>query len=480
MTTEQQAPRALGAQLVVLGVVAVALPLLLALTPRLFNDGDTSWHLAAGRLILDNGAVPAVDNFSFTFAGRPWHAHEWLAEAIMAATHAADGWSGLAFLTAASVTALMLTVGIEVRRWVSPLALAVILLALFATLAPYILARPHVLAWPLLAGWAVLLMRAREAGRAPPLAAAVLMLVWANLHASFIFGLLLIGPFALEALVEEVDKRATILRWGAFGLLSLLLACLTPHGPAGLIFPLQVSVMEALPLISEWRPTLLTEKRNFQLALFATILFALARGLKVPLIRLLLLIALLYLAFEHVRHQALLAILGALLLAEPIGRIGPPARIPAPRLPDSGKLALALAVIVLIVGAARIAVPMERPDSSSNPHSAIAQIPPALRTRPVLNSYGFGGPLILAGIRPYIDGRADMYGDAHILEHDRIVRGDRAAFDAAVRRWDIGWTIVMPKAPLAAMLDRTPGWRRVYADKWAVIHVRDGSSAPVR
>ncbi len=40
----------------------------------------------------------------------------------------------------------------------------------------------------------------------------------------------------------------------------------------------------------------------------------------------------------------------------------------------------------------------------------------------MFNGYNFGGPLILAGIKPYIDGRADMYGDAFVLEWWDIVQ----------------------------------------------------------
>src|SRR5262245_28551789 len=46
----------------------------------IFNDGDTFWHLATGEWILRHGAVPTKDPFSYTFAGGPWQAHEWLAE----------------------------------------------------------------------------------------------------------------------------------------------------------------------------------------------------------------------------------------------------------------------------------------------------------------------------------------------------------------------------------------------------------------
>ena len=75
-------------------------------------------------------------------------------------------------------------------------------------LIPMMLARPHVLAWPLLALWTWLMLRARERDRAPPLAAALADGVWANLHGSFVFGLAIAAAFGLEALVAAPDKDA--------------------------------------------------------------------------------------------------------------------------------------------------------------------------------------------------------------------------------------------------------------------------------
>lgn len=111
---------------------------------------------------------------------------------------------------------------------------------------------------------------------------------------------------------------------------------------------------------------------------------------------------------------------------------------------------------------------------------AIAAVPPDLRRAPVFNDYNFGGSLILAGVRPFIDGRADMYGDAFVRDFDAAANGDDAAFAAAVRRWGIRWTILMPRSPLVARLDAAPGWRRVHADRWAVIHTTDAPPGPLK
>ena len=90
-----------------------------------------------------------------------------------------------------------------------------------------------------------------------------------------------------------------------------------------------------------------------------------------------------------------------------------------------------------------------------------------------------GGPLILSGIRPYVDGRGDMYGDELVLDYVRIIHGDKAAFDAAVRRWNIRWVILSDQnRNLIEVLDRSPEWRRLYRDRVGVIYVRQAEAQP--
>jgi hypothetical protein len=110
-------------------------------------------------------------------------------------------------------------------------------------------------------------------------------------------------------------------------------------------------------------------------------------------------------------------------------------------------------------------------------------VPAGLRSQPVFNEYSFGGPLILAGIKPYIDGRSDMYGDAFVADYAAIGNGDWARFNRTVERYGIKWTILPAgDAELIRDLDRSGQWRRIYADKVGVIHVRreapSASAAP--
>jgi hypothetical protein len=136
----------------------------------------------------------------------------------------------------------------------------------------------------------------------------------------------------------------------------------------------------------------------------------------------------------------------------------------------SQRIALAGAALLVAV---RLIMPLEPPDNEANPWKLIAMVPPELRSQPVLNGYTMGGPLILSGIRPYIDGRGDMYGDEHVVGYSRIAHGDAALFADAVRRWNIRWTILPNDSKLIGLIQRSPDWRLVARDKVGVIYARN-------
>jgi hypothetical protein len=463
-----------GARAPALGA-AVLLPALLALAlvlfaPQVFNDGDTYWHVAAGNWMLDHHQVARADPFSFTFAGRPWHAHEWLAEIAMALAWRAAGWAGVAVLCALAAAAALALLARGFNRRLDPLGAAVALILVAGCLSPSLIARPHLLMLPLLAAWTLALLDARALDRAPGRGWWLLILVWANLHASVILALALIGPFALEALIApDADRWRVARQWGLFGIGALAAALITPFGVAGLLFPLQVSGMASLNSIVEWRPPDFQHPQPLEAALLAGV-FILARGgVSLPVMRLGLLLVLIHLALGHTRHQVLLAVIGGLIVAEAVGG-APRFGRAAGKAPVAVPLLAAVLAIVLI--GARLAAPIVRRDGPVSPISALAHVPPDLRARPVLNGYGMGGYLIFQGVRPFIDGRTDMYGDAFNARYDAAMAADAPALQAVLNDDRIAWTILDPDAPAVKALDSDPGWRRLYAAQFAVIHVR--------
>ena len=443
-----------------------------AFAPAVLGDGDTWSHVAAGDWMLDHRAVPHVDPFSHSFAGAPWVAHEWLSEVALALAHRGAGWAGVTLLTGLAAAGAIAIVSRRVARELEGPAVAVVLLLAFMLLAPGLLARPHILALPCLALWFDGLMTAGERGRAPSLWLAPVMLLWANLHGGFLFGLALAPLFALEALIAAPpQQRLAVARgWLLFGLASLIAALATPFGVEGLLFPLRLMSNGAISGIGEWRAQDFSRPGAFELALLALLGFALLKPLRLPPLRVALLLGLAHMSLQHARHEMLFAMIVPMLLARPMQQAlsgAPIAPAPAPRAWWVGALIAALAL-----SGARLALPLARVDSANAPMSALAAAPPELRAQPVLNGYGFGGYLIHAGVRPFIDGRADMYGEAFMRDFDRIQSGDRAALEAALSKYNIAWTIFPPEQSVVATLDAEPGWRRLYADAKAVVHVR--------
>jgi len=185
-------------------VAVLLIPAVLGSSLTIFNDGDVSWHIATGLWILDHRAIPHADPFSFTWVGKPWVPIEWLSEVIYATAYRIAHYSGVAALVTAVLIALHAVVYFNAKRWISAALLPVV--AMDFAIIPMLFARPHVLTWPLLAFWILLMLRAREQDRAPPLVAALLMSLWANLHGGFVFGLAIAAAFGLEALALSADK----------------------------------------------------------------------------------------------------------------------------------------------------------------------------------------------------------------------------------------------------------------------------------
>src|SRR6266513_1632803 len=84
-------------------IIFLALTGILAFTSAggsLLGDADTGWHIRNGEFILATRSVPHTDLFSYTRAGQPWFAWEWLYDAAIAGIHHFAGLNGLVLFTA--------------------------------------------------------------------------------------------------------------------------------------------------------------------------------------------------------------------------------------------------------------------------------------------------------------------------------------------------------------------------------------------
>ncbi|MEJ0013852.1 MAG: hypothetical protein WDM94_14840 [Bauldia sp.] len=463
------------------GILAPALPflvaaalyvLLLLLGNSLLNDADTYWHIAAGNWILAHG-FPHADPFSFTFAGKPWIAKEWLSQIAYAEAYRLSGWTGVVVIAASAIALAFGLLTWALRERLAALPAVAFIATAFMLIAPHATARPHALALPVMVAWVAGLVRAADRGRAPPYALVLLMVLWANLHAGFTLGLLLTAAFGLDAVVsaERTARLRIGLAWLRFGLLALVAGCVTPYGPESMLVTLKVlNLGPALSIIGEWKPADFSRVGPLEIAILLGIGLAVWRGAMLPPVRILILAGLVHLALSADRNAELLGLLAPLAVMAPLARQFPHLRAPPGNSPWALGAMFAALVVPATAGIATLG--MYQPNPATTPAAAVAALK-ATNAGPLLNDYDFGGYLISAGVPTFIDGRTELYGGDFTAAYYRAVTlADIDGFARMLDTWKIGATLLTAATPANALLDRLPGWRRLYADDVAIVHIR--------
>lgn len=455
-------------------VAALMFVMLLALGGKLLNDADTYWQIALGDWMIANRAVPHVDTFSWTVAGAPWISSQWLAQVVFAAAYGALGWSGVVAVSALAIAVAFGLLSYYLMRHLAPMPALVLVMAAFVLAAPHMLARPHALALPVMVLWVAGLVRAIDEKRAPSFWLLPLIVLWANLHGGFTFGLMLIAPVALEALINaRADERLRVVaRWALFGVAAVAAACVTPYGPESILVTRRIlGLGPALALIGEWQPENFAKLGGFELVLLGAIGFLLYRRIALPPVRIVVVLGLVHMALSQSRNGEMLGLVAPLFMAAPLApQLGRRVAGDAKALYTAAAAGLVAVALVM-----SIAVPLAtrpEPREAVTPRAATAAVRASGRTH-LLNSYDFGGYLIAQGVKPFIDGRTELYGADFMLRHDAAVnlKNVDVFYDLMASR-NVDVTMLAPGTPAIGLLDRMPGWRRVYADGVAVVHVR--------
>ena len=457
----------------------------------LLADPDSHWHIAIGKWILENGTVPTTDSYSHTFLGQPWIAKEWLSQLLLALAYDAGGWGAVATLCAASIGLTFALLLRLLSRDIRPLPAMLFTLAAIVVTAPHLLARPHVLAFPFMLLWVAGLVRAVEQRRAPEPLLLLAMLLWANLHGGFTLGLMLCGAFAIESVVtahNAAERMILLIAWAKFSAAAILVACITPYGPESMLVTFRIlGLGDAIGLISEWKSPDFQSQPMQELMLLLAIYASLSRGIKLPIVRLVIVLGLLHLFLKYARNAELLVMLAPLAMAPILARQWPSMRpdrglvscrtllerAAALSRPAGWRATLACLALAAVFAAGMISFGGVRPPAATTPAAALDFIRGASLKGPVFNDYAFGGFLIHAGIPTFIDGRAELFGGAFIERYAEAVnlRGDESLQDL-LDRWKIEWTFLQNDRAANKLLEHLSGWRRAYSDDSATIFVR--------
>ncbi len=449
----------------------------------MLSDADVCSHIAVGRWILAHGEVPTHDVFSHSMQGAPWVAHEWLVEVISASVYDRFGWPAIVALFAGCFAIAIGALAICLRRYLPPAAIAIAAIAAWGMCMFHLSARPHVMIMPLLVVWTAALVRAREENRPPAWWFALLIVLWANLHGSFVFAIGLAVLFAAEAVLESDDWRRALRiarQWLPLLVLSCLATLATPNGVRGVLYPFEQQQMSySLSWINEWQQPNFQQGHVVEGWLILFMLGALTLGVRVPLSRALMVLLLLHMTLLHQRHAEILGLCAPLLLAPALARwFEQPPRTPAAApimeflvrwtpAARASRSAAALA-IVFAIGTALWRLPNVILPPDVDRSAAIAAVRSHGIPGNVFNSYGSGGYLMFVGVQPFIDGRNDMYGDPLLRRYNDVDRIAQLLAD-----YDMRWSLFRPDDRQVGALDRMPGWRRLYADQYSVVHVRE-------
>ncbi len=480
-------------------------------------DYDLWWHLKTGQVIVQQGAVPKADPFSWTRPGAPWIAHEWGWEVVLYLAYSAGGWLGLIYLKAVLFGICAALAAWLAVRWGAGLLPALAVTALMSVaVSIWLNARPQMLI-VLYVLLVLHLLTSYQQGRRralwwlPPL-----FLLWANTHGSFLLGWALLALFGVCEVLQPsprgagvspaceaaanggADLRETwprpqpraLLPLLVPGLLSVLICLANPNFLPGALYPFSYVLGENrlhAQVITEYAspdfhdPIFLTLGALMLLAFLSLILSPTTPSLW----ELALLFAGTILFLRWGRNGPLLAVfcvpLAARHLSERLRRsrlawLGD-ATVAEHRLPRAVTLAGAtLLALALVMMAPKDPAPDKTIADNLLPVQATQFVREHRLQGNLLNTYEWGGYLIWhlwPEYRVYIDGRADMYGADLLKEFEKVYKLKPEWREILAHR-QIEWLVLRAKSPLAVVLAGEGEYAPAYEDNTAVILVRRG------
>ena len=458
---------------------------LAAFAPSILQDPDSWWQVKVGLDLLASRTFPTVDPYSYTFAGQPWIAKEWLGQVLLALAYRAGGWNGVVTLIIAMISLTVFLMGWFLSRWLKPILSIALAFIAMALITPIFTGRPHIFTFPIIVVWTAMLFRAAWEERAPPWWLLVLVVLWANLHATFTLSFVIAAFAGLDLLTRTgLTKPALVAKWIAFGLLCPLVSLIHPYGVQAILATFAVAYgNEAVSLIAEWRPFNAQDLVVQEVAMLVGLFGLLVSRLRIGWAKALFIVFTLHAFLAHLRFMYLFFLLVPVVIAMEVAQQYPSLSATAWLAEKRDGLeqffarrfyAICGAAAVLVIGAVAMfgSVYQVAPSPKTSASGALAFAESHHLSGNVLNSYNFGGTLIFHGIKTYIDGRTDQLflGGFTKADDETGHSNGKPLLEAQLKKYAIGWALLAADDSRIPFFDQL-GWKRAYSDDHAVIYL---------
>jgi hypothetical protein len=456
-------------------------------------DPDLWWHLKVGEDILATHRWPIVDPYSFTAAGQPWLAYEWLGDVLFATVAHIGGLRGLQALFIILAAAIMLALyGYGTMRSKNSKAGFVAATVLLVLAAANFNLRPQMLGYLFLVLTAIALERFRQGKTAALWFLPILFLIWINTHGSWEIGLATIlicwlcglKEFRLGDIEMHAWRQDERMKLSLVFLLCLAVLPMTPYGTRLAAYPFDVA--SSLPLnlakIQEWQPMPLNSlgPKLFLTLVLGTIALQIAVQFKWRVEDVILLVGATGMAFVHARFLLVFVPFFTPVFSTILARWMPGyQREKDPYVLNAVLMAAMLgAMIHYFPSRAQI----EGNVSARFPVGAVNYLTNQRVPGPMFNSYVFGGYLLYSRgdtRKVFIDGRGELYEHAGIFADYLDMTLIRPGLLGIMRNYGIEACLLGREDPLAVFLAALPDWKSLYADNVSVLLVhRDSKSNP--
>ena len=453
-------------------------------------DPDLWWHLKVGQDILATRHWPTTDPYSFTAAGQPWLAYEWLGDVLLATVFRVGGLQGLQLLFIILAGTIMLALyGYATLRSKNCKAGFVAATVLLVLAAANFNLRPQMLGYLFLILTLIALERFRQGKTTALWLLPILFLLWINTHGSWEIGLATILVYWACGLKEfrlgDIDATAwnprERIQIASVFLLSLLAIPITPYGTRLAAYPFDVA--SSLPLnlakIQEWEPMPLNlfGPKLFLALVLATIALQTVLNQKWRAEDVVLFIGGALMAFIHARFLIIFVPFFTPIFADLLKRW-----VPGYDREKDHYVLNAVLMAAMLIGMIRYFPSPEQTDqnvAASFPVRAVAYLNDHPAAGAMFNSYNFGGYLVYSRgdkHKVFIDGRGELYEHAGVFADYLHVIMIEPGLQGVLRNYQIGTCLVQKNDPIAVFLGALPEWKQVYTDEMSVIFIRSDLS----